>query len=148
MTTCIVIGVLVVLVLFGLELIWNRRRTGRLFCVPIPRPYRNRDSQEGIWQERYGHDKSADIDAVLTSFCEAFSFNSDDRYKFGPDDQVMDIYRALYPRWKFWQLADSMEIESLTMDLRKQYGFCVEEWRPDTSLADLVELAGKKRNRP
>jgi hypothetical protein len=42
-----------------------------------------------------------------------FSFNPDDRYKFSPDDQIMEICRALYPRWKFWQLGDSLEIATL-----------------------------------
>jgi len=99
-----------------------------------------------MWRERYGHDKLPDIDAVLTSLCDAFSFNPDSRYRFGPDDHVMDIYRACYPRWKLWLSADSMEIESLMADLEKQYGCDVEDWRPDISLADLVELALRRQD--
>jgi hypothetical protein len=86
-----------------------------------------------------------DADAVLTMLCEAFMFNPDDRYKFGPDDQVTDIYRARYPRWKGCWSGDSMEIESLMVDIEKQYGIEIEDWRPDISLGEIVDLAGEKR---
>lgn len=143
MTTAIVIGLLVVVVFIGLELLWDRRRSGRLFCTPIPRGYRDRGSQEAVWQERFGHQKRAVIDAVLTSFCEAFSFNPDSRYVFAPDDQVIEVYRACYPRWKLWLAADSMEIETLMMDLKKRFGVESEVWRPDISLAELVVFADR-----
>ena len=143
MTTAIIIGLLVVIVLIGLELLWDWRRSGRPFCVPIPRRYRDRDSQESAWRKRFGDDKSVDIDAVLTLFCEAFAFNPDSRYIFGPDDQIMEIYRTLYPRWKLWLAADSMEVETLMMELDKQCGVKAEVWRPDISLGDLVGLAGR-----
>jgi propanediol dehydratase small subunit len=142
MNTAIAIGLLVVVALMGLELLWDWRRSGRLFCTPLPRPYRDRDSQQGIWQGRFDQDELACINAVLVSFCAAFSFNPDDRYKLGPDDQIMAIYRALYPRWKFWQLGDSLEIETLMMDLRQRFGIEAHDWHPGTSLADLVGLVG------
>ena len=41
-------------------------------------------------------DELGEADAVVTLRCDAFSFKPDGRYKFGPDDQVMDIYRARY----------------------------------------------------
>jgi hypothetical protein len=141
MTTAIIIGLLVVLLLIGLELLWDWRKSGRIFCTPLPRRYRNRELQDGAWRGRFGGDKLADIDAVLTSLCEAFSFNPDDRYRFGPDDQVMGIYRAVYPRWKLWQAADSMEIETLMLDLKKRFGIDCSMWQPDISLAELVSLA-------
>jgi len=145
MTTGIVIMVVVVIVaLAALGVLWDSWRSGRAFCTPIPRPYRNRDSQEAVWQDRYG-ERLSDADAVLTMLCEAFEFNPDDRYKFGPDDQVTDIYGARYPRWKGCWSGDSMEIESLMMDLDKQYGIEIEDWRPDISLGDIVELTGEKR---
>jgi hypothetical protein len=143
MTTGIVIMVVVVIVaLVALGVLWDSWRSGRAFCTPVPRPYRNRDSQEVVWRDRCG-DGLGEADAVLTMFCEAFRFNPDDRYQFGPDDQVMDIYRARYPRWK---VSDEMEIERLMIDLDKQYGIEIEDCRPDISLGDIVELAGKSLN--
>ena len=145
MTTGIVIVVLVVIVaLVALGVLWDSWRSGRAFCTPIPRPYEGRGSQEAVWRDRCG-DGLGEADSVVTLLCDAFSFNPDDRFTFGPDDQVMDIYGACYPRWKLWQLGDSMEVESLMMNLDKQHGIAVEDWRPDISLGDLVELAGEKR---
>jgi propanediol dehydratase small subunit len=142
MTTGVVIGLLVISALISLNLLWDWRRSGRLFCTPLPRRYRGRSSQEAVWSARYGGDRLANVDAVLRSVCEGFSFNPDDRYKFGPDDQIMEIYRALYPRWKFWQLGDSLEIETLMIDLNKWSGIEAEVWRPEVSLGELVGLAG------
>ncbi len=71
MTTGIVIMVVVVLVaMAALGLLWDSWRSGRAFCTPIPRPFRNRDSQEVAWQDRYG-ERLSDADAVLRIFCEA-----------------------------------------------------------------------------
>ena len=145
MITSIVIGLILVLVLIGLELLWDWRRSGRVFCSPVPPPYQDRDSQEAAWRKRCG-EKMGDANAVLTMLCEAFEFNPDDHYKFGPDDQVLDIYRARYPRWKGCWSGDSMEIESLMMDIEKQYGIDVEEWHSNISLGELVELVDKRRS--
>ncbi len=43
MTTAIIIGLLVVLLLIGLELLWDWRKSGRIFCTPLPRRYRDRE---------------------------------------------------------------------------------------------------------
>ena len=146
MTTYIVLGVLLtVLTLVAISVLWDWRRSGRPFCSPIPRPYRDRDSQEAAWRQRCG-EKIGEADAVLMMLCEAFSFNPDDRYKFGPDDRIMDIYRACYPRWKVWRLGDSMEVESLMMDLDKRYGMDVEDWHSYISLGEIVELVDKRRS--
>ena len=107
--------------------------------------YRNRDSQEAAWRQCCS-EKIGEADAVLTMLCEAFEFNPDDRYKFGPDDRITDIYRACYPRWKVWRLGNSMEIESLVIDLDKRYGFEVEEWLWESSLGEIVELVDKRRS--
>jgi hypothetical protein len=97
-----------------------------------------------VWRDRFG-DGLGNADAVLTMLCDAFGFNPDDRYKFAPDDQVMGIYRACYPRWKVWEWGNSMEIESRMMDLDRHYGIDVPDWRSDISLGEIVELAGEKR---
>ena len=144
MTTGIVIMVVVVIVaLVAISVLRDWRRSGRLFCSPVPRPYQDRNSQEAAWRQRCG-EKMDDADAVLTMLCEAFEFNPDDRYKFSPDDKVTDIYGACYPPGKGCWSGDSMEIESLMMDLEKQYRIDVEEWHSDISLGEIVELATEK----
>jgi hypothetical protein len=88
-------------------------------------------------------------DAVLQVVCGAFTFNSDNRYKFVPDDRIMDICRSLYPQWKFWLVCDSMEVESLMMDLDKKFGFDISRWHPDITLGEIVDSAtATPHNRP
>ena len=136
MTTYVVLAVLLaVLALVAISVVWDWRRSGRPFCSPIPHSYQDRMSQEAAWRQRCG-EKIGDADAVLTMLCEAFGFNPDDRYKFVPDDNVKDIYRACYPRWK---VCDEMEIESLMMDLEKRYGVEVEEWLWEAPLGEVVK---------
>lgn len=137
----IVLAVLAALMAAGI--LWGWWKSGRLFRKPMPAPYRDRESQKVAWQQRCGA-MLGDADAVLTLFCDAFSFNPDDRYKFGPDDRIIDIYRACYPRWKFWQIGDSMELESLMLDLKRQFGIEAEAWRPEISVGDIVELVAKR----
>ena len=126
------------------SILWASWGSGRLFREPIPSLYRDRETQQTAWQQRYG-DMLVEADAVLTVFCDAFSFNADDRYKFGPDDRITDIYGACYPRWKFWQIGDSMEVESLMLDVKRQFGIELEAWWPEISLGDVVGLVAKRR---
>jgi hypothetical protein len=143
-TTVVCIVLIVLVVLTVIAIIWDWWRSGRALCVPVPRRYRARASQEAAWRQRCG-DELAKVNRLLRLLCEAFDFNPDDRFQFGPDDRVMDIYRACYPRWKFWQWADSMEIESLMMDLEAQFGLDVDQWHPDISLGELYERLSQPR---
>ena len=70
----------VIAALAVVSILWASWGSGRLFREPIPAPYRDRESQQTAWQQRYG-DPLLNVDAVLTVFCDAFSFNADDRYK-------------------------------------------------------------------
>lgn len=142
-TGYIVLAAMIALVAAGV--LWDRWKSGRLFRRPIPVPYRDREPQNVAWRQRCGA-MLGDADAVLILFCDAFSFNSDDRYKFGPGDRVIDIYGACYPPRKVWRFADSMELESLMLDLERQFGIEAEAWRPEISLGDIVELVTKSRS--
>ena len=55
----------VIVALVALGVLWDWWRSGRAFCTPIPRPYRNRDSHKAVWRQRCG-EKMGDADAVLT----------------------------------------------------------------------------------
>lgn len=133
------IGLLVVL-----GILRESWQSGRLFCAPLPRPYRNRDSQQDEWRGRYGEDAD-EVDAVLTIVCDAFLFNPDDRYKLKPDDRIMGIYEAVYPRWKVWLATDSMEIETLAMNLDENFGIETSEWHPEITVSEIIALAAERR---
>jgi hypothetical protein len=91
-------------------------------------------------------------DTVLRMLCEAFLFNWDNRYMFAPDDRLQDIYQSCYPRWKFWRLGDSMELESLSLALRNEFGIEIVEHCPEITLGGLVDvvldLRGAKEEMP
>lgn len=130
---------ILLVVLVGGIILWDSRRSRRLFCVPLPRAFRGRESQENVWRNICDYALLEKADAFLSMLCEAFSFNPDDRYQFAPDDRIMDVYRACYPRWMFWRIADSMEIESLMMDLSRRFHFDDEEFY-EMTLGEIVKL--------
>ena len=133
----LILSVLIVLIV-GI-ILWDCQRSKRLFCVPLPRPYRDRQSQLAAWKQACSDEVMTNADDLLQILCEAFSFNLDDRYQFAPSDRIMDVYRARYPRWMFWRIADAMEIESLTMDIQRRFQLNDAEVSQVT-LAEVVEL--------
>jgi hypothetical protein len=72
--------------------------------------------------------------------CEAFGCNPDDRYRFAPTDRLVDVYRACYPRWKFWNVGDNMEIESLMLELSRKFSVDDEDWSTDITLGEIIGM--------
>lgn len=132
--------VVFLLLLFAVSILWAWRRAGRLLGAPLPHPFRNRQSQESAWKHISQNGTIDKADACLRSLCEAFGFNPDDRYRFAPSDRIRDVYRACYPRWKFWNPGDNLEIESFLCELNKRFAVKAESWRSDITLAEIVEL--------
>jgi hypothetical protein len=130
---------ILLVVLVGGIILWDCRRSRRLFCVPLPRPFRGRESQATAWRNIGDKALLENSDAVLSMLCEAFSFNPDDRYQFAPYDRIIDVYRACYSRWTFWRIADSIEIETLMMDLSRRFHFDEEELS-ELALGEIVGL--------
>jgi hypothetical protein len=126
-------------VLVGGTILWDCRRSRRLFCVRLPRPFRDRQSQVTTWTQAHSDEDREKADALLTILCEAFSFDPDERYQFAPTDRIMDVYRACYPRWLFWRIADAMEIESLMMDLSTRFHLDDDELS-EMTLGEIVTL--------
>ena len=130
---------ILLVVLVGGIILWDSRRSRRLFCVPLPRAFRDREPQATAWRNTFDDALLKKADAFLSMLCDAFSFNPDDRYQFAPDDRIMDVYHACYPRWMFWRIGDSMEIETLMMDLSRRFQFDDEELS-EMMLGEIVEL--------
>jgi hypothetical protein len=82
------------------------------------------------------------VDRVISLICETFLFHPDNRFKLAPDDRLMDVYRACYPRPWSWLQGDCMEIENIMMTLKIK----AADMTPDISLGDLVDLAIRRRN--
>ncbi len=133
---CVLMGILT---LIAAGILWDSWRSGRAFRTPLPQPYRRRLPQEAEWRQRYTDEAMAKADALLSRLCDFFTFNPDDRFRFVPGDRIQDIYRRCYPRWKFWQLGDSMEIESLGMWLEREFGIDLAHEYPEITLGDVVD---------
>jgi hypothetical protein len=137
--------ILAFLVLAALAAVWYWW-TQPSYYAPLPSPYCDRESQEPAWHDRYDGDRTfQDADAVLLLLCDAFCFDPVERYRFSPDDRIMDVYRARYPPKAKWPKGDCMEIETLIWTVGQKFGVQTGEWQKDMTFAHVVSLAAKKR---
>ena len=137
MTGYVILLLLALLIAVGI--LWESWRSGRLFCTPLPRPYRDRQSQKAVWRQACRVEDWEKADALLHTLCEAFSFNPDDRYRFAPADRIMGVYQACYPHGRLWKIGDCMEIETLMMDFQRRFRLDDVEVR-EMTLGEVVRL--------
>lgn len=101
--------------------------------------YWSRPCQGAQWRRRFPATTRADIRAFLTLFVRAFAFKQERRLQFSPDDQVLAIYRTLYPPTGGW--ADNMELETLVGEIEQSYHRdLVPLWREDITLGELFAI--------
>lgn len=85
----------------------------------LPAAYRNRDSQLPVWEIKYA-ERITDVEWLLHAVCDCFGFSPEMRHQFSPLDDLAKIYRHCYPRWKFWRVGDSLELETLVHELESR----------------------------
>lgn len=116
--------------------------TGAIFWAvffggKLPVPFGARSCQGKNWRRSFPDASKDEIRQFLSTFTESFAFNDREKLKLNPNDQLLDIYRALYPHK--WQ-ADSMEFETLSYDLQSKYGVNFGSiWRDGLTLGQLFE---------
>jgi propanediol dehydratase small subunit len=80
----------------------------------------------------------------LSTFTDSFAFRDSEKLKLNPNDQLLDIYHALYPHK--WQ-ADALELETFGEELKSKYGIVLNNvWHNGLTLGQLfiqVKQAGK-----
>lgn len=120
----------IVAILVLLAAVWAVLSTGQL-----PNPFRARPCQGRLWRRAFPAASKKQIREFLAFFGDAFAFRDIDMLKFRPDDQLLGIYKVLYPsKW----LADAMEFETLAEGLRARYGLALEEiWNERLTLGAL-----------
>ena len=97
------------------------------------REIRARPDGSACWRCEFPNDMAV-VDRVLALFCDAFLFNERDRYKFVPDDDVISVYRNTTG-----PLADELQMERLSIEIRKAFGLDLKDhWRKRMSLRDVV----------
>lgn len=101
----------------------------------LPNPLRTRTCQGRQWRRAFPSATKKQIREFLSVFTSAFAFRDADLLKFRPDDQLLGIYRALYPsKW----MADAMEFETLARELRTRFGIVLEDiWDERMTLGTL-----------
>ncbi|MBP8133361.1 MAG: hypothetical protein KAY13_03745 [Zoogloea sp.] len=86
---------IVILSLIAASVLWSVLFGGRL-----SKPYNTRSCQGKGWRIAFPSASKQDIREFLAVFVDAFAFSQKERLKLNPEDQVLQIYRAIYPsRW-------------------------------------------------
>jgi hypothetical protein len=87
---------------------------GALLSSGIPSAYRQRRCMGREWRSRYPNVSKQDIRQFLWLFASAFAIRRKNALLFGPDDELMAIYRARYPSR---EVPDALELETLARDI-------------------------------
>lgn len=120
----------IVAILVLLAAAWFVLSTGQL-----PNPFRARTCQGRLWRRAFPAASKKQIREFLAFFADVLAFRNTDMLKFRPDDQLLGIYKALYPsKW----MPDALEFKILADDLRARYGLALEEiWDDHMTLGAL-----------
>lgn len=111
---------------------------GELHSSRALRPYWERYCMGIRWRRRYPDVPKTEIREFLNIFIDAFAFDKQKLCRFSPEDQVMDVFRAVYPPGD--GMADNLELEFFASRLEKRYGIDAETlWREDITLGELFE---------
>lgn len=128
MTTFIVIALLLVSLLWSASLGWG-----------LPATFSGRSCQGKRWRRAFPSASKLDIREFLLVFVGAFALPDRQKLMLSPDDEILAIYRALYPRQ--WT-PDALELETLAEDVEKRYGLELRHiWNERLSLGQLFALS-------
>ncbi|HEX5392188.1 MAG TPA: hypothetical protein VFW68_02850 [Rhodocyclaceae bacterium] len=125
----------IVITLFLVAAVIWKARNG----APLPKQFKDRVCQGVGWRRAFPTASKEDIRSFLSVFVEAFVFSGKQRLKFNPNDEILSIYRALYPhRWQ----PDALEFETLAKLVEKNYRVNFSEaWKDGLTLGELFAVA-------
>ena len=107
----------------------------------IPAPYRARSCQGLAWRREFPAASKEQIREFLSLFVGAFGFRDRFKLKFAPSDQLLDLYRAGYPRKS---MPDGMELEILASSIAKKYGVDLAgAWRDNLTIGQVFAMVTK-----
>lgn len=101
----------------------------------LPKLYRIRSCQGRAWRNAFPSVTKQEIRGFLSLFVSAFAFDGREKLKLAPTDEILKIYRSLYPS----RLEpDAMELETLALTLECKQGFKLEAlWKDNLTLGEL-----------
>jgi len=91
---------------------------GTIFGGKLPAPFSARVCQGKNWRYSFPDASKEEIRRFLSIFTDSFAFLDKEKLKLHPNDQLLDVYHALYPHK--WQ-ADALEFETLAEVLESEY---------------------------
>jgi len=89
---------------------------GALLSNDVPHAYRQRQCMGRQWRSRFPNASKQDIRHFLWLFASAFAIRRRNALLFGPDDELLSIYRARYPSRL---TPDALEFEILAKDIHR-----------------------------
>lgn len=108
----------------------------------MPVPYRDRSFQGRVWKRAFPRASTEQIREFLSIFVEGFGFRAKEKLNFAPEDELMQIYRAVNPSNL---CGDSLEFETLDMLIEKRYGIKLSDiWTEKMTLGQLFTRAIKQ----
>lgn len=109
----------------------------------LPKSLRSRTCQGKGWRTTFPSASKQAIREFLSLFVNAFAFSKTERLKLSPNDQVLQIYRAVYPTML---TPDALELETLAKDIEATYGFSLEGvWHEHITLGELFQITQQAR---
>lgn len=112
----------------------------------LPPPIRKRPCQGRYWKRTFPRAQKNEIREFLTLFTECFGFSKNNQLQFHPNDEIMAIYKMLYPDNRIISGIDQCELEMLVQCVQERYGVALEAiWHPQLTLGELFDSAGHRR---
>jgi propanediol dehydratase small subunit len=96
-----------------LAVLWHKRSGGYM-----PEPYRSRPCQGFAWRRVFPSSSDDEIRGFLRLFAQAFAYRDAQMLQVGPEDRVIDLYRAEHPQTGG---IDGLELETLAAKTEKKY---------------------------
>ncbi len=125
---------LILIALFLVALLW-----AAFPGTKLPAPFSGRSCQGKNWRRAFPSAAKLELREFLLLVAGAFAVRDGEKLTLSPDDEILAIYRALYPRQ--WT-PDALELETLAKDVEKRYGLELRRiWNERLSLGQLFAHA-------
>ncbi len=113
-----------------------------------PGSFRGRPCQGRAWRRAFPHASKEEIRDFLSMFAGSFLLHAGERLRFAPEDRILDIHTARYPRQGGLGV-DAMELEVLALEAASRYGVDLEAaWSEHLTLGNLFAACRSGERRP
>ncbi len=104
-----------------------------------PKEYNERSCSGREWKCQFPNSPNEQIRSFLECFVDGMAFNSKERLKFKPSDEILMVYRSIYGGGT--PLSDALECETFLLNVKMEFGvssvFLEEVWHEQLTLGEL-----------